>query len=599
MFKRFILNLFFVSSLFADIEIDPNIEKHLDMYSVNSLELIVQALIDKNVTKAKLINDKVLAKYPNNILALKNKEIIEKKLKSKFNTKSSFKDINSYYHNLYQNGNYEKIKELSDNLINSVKKDYPKLITAKVYFKSKEYDKAEKILNSVRNKSALEYIRLKGYICFAKHKYKCAKKYLYKLYSTTYDINDAYKLIETYIKVGDKKLAKKLIDLLLQQNPQDSKLLNFRSMLSGNIAVSVNNISKPITISEVEDALNNYKFNGKFDDLKRLVYVLNKMGQKQQAIYYINQYLLKHPNDDNAKLLYAKYLFKDNQFDKAIPFLETLVLSNNYKLKLQAKELLGLIYFKKGKYSKAKPLLEEISRLKSSPEINNALSTINRLSSNNVTESDYVKNNIVDEADKNIIEIVPKKIERKRVKIQQRSLDRALISDSDRRVVKGENLLAEINSTNIDFDSFFDEGVITTKPIKVTKNSDNVDNIQDVVINESIPTYVKNFINEWKKAWESRNLSEYMKYYASKYKKYKRWKARKSYIFNLVDYISVKISDMQLLSHQKQGNADIYKVRFYQEYSTNLRGDKGYKTLTIKCVDEQCKIIGERWRKYK
>jgi len=113
------------------------------------------------------------------------------------------------------------------------------------------------------------------------------------------------------------------------------------------------------------------------------------------------------------------------------------------------------------------------------------------------------------------------------------------------------------------------------------------------------PKFIVDFINKWKKAWESQKIDNYKKFYDNKYKNNKIWTIRKQSIFDRVKFISLYFADISLLNTEKKDGYTFYKVRFWQQYSTNKRVDKGYKTLTLKCKDKKCVITKEYWEKGK
>ena len=113
------------------------------------------------------------------------------------------------------------------------------------------------------------------------------------------------------------------------------------------------------------------------------------------------------------------------------------------------------------------------------------------------------------------------------------------------------------------------------------------------------PKFIVDFINDWKKAWESQDINNYKKFYDDKYKNDKVWVIRKQAIFDRVKFISLYLTDISILKQTKKNSYDFYEVRFWQQYSTNKKIDKGYKTLVLKCKDKKCVIYKERWHKGK
>jgi len=111
-----------------------------------------------------------------------------------------------------------------------------------------------------------------------------------------------------------------------------------------------------------------------------------------------------------------------------------------------------------------------------------------------------------------------------------------------------------------------------------------------------VPLFVQSFINHWKHAWESKKISRYKTYYDSRYRKNRRWLRKKSRIFRHAKYIKVEILDLKLVRSYKRGGSRYYIVKFYQKYTNGRKKDGGYKTLTIRCKNNKCKIYKEYWR---
>ena len=113
------------------------------------------------------------------------------------------------------------------------------------------------------------------------------------------------------------------------------------------------------------------------------------------------------------------------------------------------------------------------------------------------------------------------------------------------------------------------------------------------------PKFIIDFINKWKKAWESQKIDKYKQFYDDKYKNNKIWTIRKQAIFDKVKFISLYFADISLIKEEKKDGYTLYKVRFWQQYSTDKKIDKGYKTLTLKCKNKKCVIVKEYWEKGK
>jgi len=107
------------------------------------------------------------------------------------------------------------------------------------------------------------------------------------------------------------------------------------------------------------------------------------------------------------------------------------------------------------------------------------------------------------------------------------------------------------------------------------------------------------FLLQWQKAWQSENFKKYLSFYDQAFANNELWAFRKQQTFHDAKYISVGIYDPV----SKQIDKNEYVIRFYQEYATDKRSDKGYKTLYLQCdnTKKECKITKELWKaaKYK
>lgn len=112
-------------------------------------------------------------------------------------------------------------------------------------------------------------------------------------------------------------------------------------------------------------------------------------------------------------------------------------------------------------------------------------------------------------------------------------------------------------------------------------------------IYQEIDPNLNQFLSSWKSSWESLDFRAYSSHYDDKFLKDEMWAFRKQEKFATVSYISVGVYD-PLYKKIADGS---YKIRFYQEYSTNKNADKGYKTLYVECVSDmlECRITKEEW----
>lgn len=105
---------------------------------------------------------------------------------------------------------------------------------------------------------------------------------------------------------------------------------------------------------------------------------------------------------------------------------------------------------------------------------------------------------------------------------------------------------------------------------------------------------VQNWLENWRQAWETKNIDAYISNYGEDFRslgmKKPVWKRFKSELNEKYESISVRIINPIVLS-----KGDMLYVRFLQEYVSNKKQDFGAKTLYVKKRKDQYEIIGEEW----
>ena len=321
------------------IEIDLTIENNLSKNDIKNRIIFAKYYLDKNITKSD--------KFVKEILEIDNKNRVAReilayiKLHKEFYDKFKDVDIDEFYKKLYFNQKYKEIKKMSK-FLSIIKSDYPKIITAKIYFWDGNYTKTEKILKLIEDKNRLDYIEIKAYLSFYRGDYKNAKYYFGLLYSATYKLNYAYKLIDCYILLGDIDSANKLL-YKLSHKKTTPQLQQLKQKIAQKTKNRITALKKQ------------YQKSKTFADLQKLVNVLLNIN-KQEAYRYLKEYINSHPDDTEAKYWYATYLSWDGDNKKALEILEKIVEDGDYKIKL----LIAKIYSWSGEYLKAINYLNDI-----------------------------------------------------------------------------------------------------------------------------------------------------------------------------------------------------------------------------------------------
>jgi len=104
------------------------------------------------------------------------------------------------------------------------------------------------------------------------------------------------------------------------------------------------------------------------------------------------------------------------------------------------------------------------------------------------------------------------------------------------------------------------------------------------------------FVQDWKKAWESKEFSKYAKFYSENIRDDEMWALSKQQKFNDVTFISVGLYD---IVSKKTKTDNRYIVKFYEEITTNKGTKKGNTVLEIVCNTNktECQIDKESFIK--
>jgi murein L,D-transpeptidase YafK len=136
------------------------------------------------------------------------------------------------------------------------------------------------------------------------------------------------------------------------------------------------------------------------------------------------------------------------------------------------------------------------------------------------------------------------------------------------------------------------EPVVAAEPEKEQTEPETIleDNMSE--IRESAAT----LIHDWKTAWESRNIDDYMSYYSESFKSgrmnFDAWKKDKGGKFERIAVITVAMEDIKV----EMGKGDTVVITFVQKYTGDTYSDTGVKTLVLENSDSGLKIVSENWR---
>ncbi len=106
---------------------------------------------------------------------------------------------------------------------------------------------------------------------------------------------------------------------------------------------------------------------------------------------------------------------------------------------------------------------------------------------------------------------------------------------------------------------------------------------------------MKNFLEGWKKSWESMDVEKYLSFYdqsfsAPGFKSFNSWKNHKTRLKNRREFIKVTLSQPFMLIHRDQ-----LIVKTLQKYESSEHTDYGVKTIYAQKSGDNYRIIREEW----
>lgn len=124
--------------------------------------------------------------------------------------------------------------------------------------------------------------------------------------------------------------------------------------------------------------------------------------------------------------------------------------------------------------------------------------------------------------------------------------------------------------------------------------ADKVDYIPTPLLEEK-KTAVYKWLEEWKQAWQAKDIEAYITMYGEDFKslgmKRSTWKRYKDRLNRKYETISVKVINPIVIR-----KGDMVYIRFLQEYVSDQNQDFGEKTLFVKERSGRLEIVGEEWQ---
>lgn len=102
----------------------------------------------------------------------------------------------------------------------------------------------------------------------------------------------------------------------------------------------------------------------------------------------------------------------------------------------------------------------------------------------------------------------------------------------------------------------------------------------------------------WKNAWKEGDFENYISFYSQKFKKtdgsdIKQFSSYKKSIFDKKEEKQIIFKDVNVIPYPNEENKNMYKIKYYQIYSTKNHNFSGFKELYIELLKDKISILYE------
>lgn len=346
---------------------------------------------------------------------------------------------------------------------------------------------------------------------------------------------------------------------------------------------------------------------------KKLAQLYSKASMDDKAIVYYKQLVRSNPSDLKIYKILAELFFEKKQIVNGLMYLEYYARKNG---SVDALFLLAEKYYLAGFNQRSVNVLEQL--LAEHGEVAKAIDLKNKITIS--TEISKVKSKITTTYES------PK--EQFTKKYQTNSAQQLL--HADKLYYKGffkaslpyyqAYLVQEIEDNNVRYryalalekSSLYEEAAgefyimlwKTKEPDIIFRYAYNLEktgrikeameSYREILTQEpkQLPEFMDAFLNEWKQRQEKKDFDKYTDLYADVLKKNDYWISKKQSVFADNKFIRLNIVDPYIIS--EEGN--VYIVRFFEEFASNIKKDQGYRILELECNKKNtCLISSEKW----
>lgn len=598
----------------GDYKCASDLYKKLYQISYNleyALKLIQSYIYLGETTKAQRVYDYISRKHPksqkvHNIGKKLNSSLqsyLENR-KNAYEKNKSYETLEAYAIALNEYNKTDKAINIIHNFNKQTPSNKSLLLEAKYLTWQGKTNKALEILENSSLKSNLEAKYMIAQIYSWDKKYDKSNKYLNEVIKNTQDKELLFnaKKTKAFIAMwqGNTKNAKKLFKALKKENPNDKEINEALMELDKNYNALIKIYKKRLSS------------NSQPETLKRLAQMYQQTNKNSDAIKLYKKYLQKKPQDLETTKELALLLIEQKSYYDGFGYLEyyaakkqslesDLLLAKNYYWSGFSKEALDVLERTIKRYPESQEALKLKAKiLKVAPRFttSNSGETIRMYFDNvaskqlQIADSLYFNSHYKSSLDyyKSYLEKHPDDHE-----VRYRY---AFALENAQEYGKAEGEFSLIFWTKDSDELRYHYAYNMMKNGKLKEAKELLTKLKTQTFHPLSHT-IKQFLNSWRDAWQSQDFKKYASFYSEKYKNNEVWALKKQQIFSKAKYISVSFYDPVI----KEIEPNRYIIRFYQEYATDKKSDKGYKTLHVKCEENQneCVITKELWKaqKYK
>jgi tetratricopeptide (TPR) repeat protein len=566
-----------------------------------AIKLINSYIYLGETTKAQRLYNFIYRKYPKNkelqkagqkIDNAKNSYLLS--MKKAYEDDKNIETLSAYANALYAAGKKDETLELIHEYNKTSATNKSLILEVKYLTWMGKTEKALEILKHGELNKDLDAKLILGQIYSWDHKFDEAKRNLNEVIKNSKDKEQVYNARKAlaFVYLWDKKSdkSKELFTALQKEKPADREVREALMELNHDYA----------------GLIKIYKGRSSPSDRKRLseLYQLNK--QPDKAIEYLQEYVNEQPTDLEATKNLALLLIEKKDYYQGFGYLEYYAAQ---KQSAESSILLAKNYYWQGFSKEALDVLEKL--LKKEPENKEALKlkakilkVAPRFTTSNsgattgtyfddlgkkqlfIADTLYFNTHYKASIDyyKNYLQLHPNDHEAR--------YRYAFALENTKKYGEAEGEFSIMFWTKDSDELRYHYAYNMMKNGKLKESEKLLLKLKESVY-KKLDSNMSSFLDSWKTSWESLKFQEYASHYSEKYLKDEMWSYRKQEKFSKVNYITVGVYDPV---YKKIGE-NSYRIKFYQEYTSNKNADKGYKTLDVECASHEleCKIIDEKW----